>query len=75
MTSSQYGCGFASSYISSQLQGSVLYGDCTNFQGRSEAHEVWGGGCRMSNGHHFTKIMNTQILPENVIIYSKLDFS
>ena len=59
MTTSQYGCGFASSYISSQLQGSVLYGDCTNFQGRSEAHEVWGGGggCRMSNGHHFTKIM------------------
>ena len=77
MTSSQYGCGFASSYISSQLQGSVLYGDCTNFQGRSEAHEVWGEGVSDVKWSSFYKNNDffTQILPENVKIYSILDFS
>ena len=48
-------------YIPSQLQGSVLYGDCTDFQECSEASEVWEAGCRMSNGHHFT---NITILPQ-----------
>ena len=27
-------------YIPSKLQGSVLYGDCTDLQGRSEVSEV-----------------------------------
>ena len=50
MTSSHYGCGFASSYIPSQLQESVLYGDCTDFQGCSEAiHMKWGGGGGVSD--------------------------
>ena len=30
--------------IPSQLQGSVLYGDCTDLQRRSKASDVGGGG-------------------------------
>jgi hypothetical protein len=77
MTSSQYGCEFASSYISSQLQGSVLFGDCINFQGRSEAHQVSRGGVSDVKCSSFYKNNDffTQILPENVKICSILDFS
>jgi hypothetical protein len=55
----------------------VLFGDCTNLQGRSEAHEVWGGGGAGVKGASFYKNNDffTQILPENVKIYSILDFS
>ena len=31
-------------HILSQLQGSVLYGDCTDLQRRSKASDVGGGG-------------------------------
>ena len=77
MTSSHYGCGFASSYIPSQLQGSVLYGDCTDFQGGSEAiHMKLGGVVSDVKWSSFYKNNNffTQILPENVKIYCILEF-
>jgi hypothetical protein len=31
-------------HIPSQLQGLVLYGDCTDLQGRSKASDIGGGG-------------------------------
>jgi hypothetical protein len=55
----------------------VLFGDCTNLQGRSEAHEVWGGGGADVKWSSFYKNNDffTQMLPENIKIYSILDFS